>query len=48
MKKRKWRINWNTVERNLFILLNIIVIGILIHKISTEGIGWISTIGYFG
>lgn len=30
-----------------FIILNIIVIGILIFKIKTEGIGFISTIGYF-
>ena len=44
---KKWKINWKTVARNLFILINIILLGILIHKISTQGIGWISTIGYF-
>ena len=44
---KKWKINWKTVARNLFILMNIILLGILIHKISTQGIGWISTIGYF-
>jgi hypothetical protein len=44
---KKWRINWKTVARNLFILMNIVLLGILIHKISTNGIGFISTIGYF-
>lgn len=46
MKKKKFKINWNKVERNLFILVTGIVLGILIHKISTNGIDWMSTIGY--
>lgn len=42
MKKQKM-----TLETKLIILLNIIVIGILIYKFKTDGIAWLSTIGYF-
>lgn len=44
---KKWRINWKTVARNLFILLNVIVIAIVVYTIKTKGISFFSTIGYF-
>lgn len=47
MKKQKKAKRKISLETKLIILLNIIVIGILIYKIKINGIGWISTIGYF-
>ncbi len=44
---KKWRINWRTVARNLFIILNIVVVAVLIYTIKTKGISFFSTIGYF-
>lgn len=44
---KKWRINWKTVARNLFIILNIVVVAVLIYTIKTKGIEFFSTIGYF-
>lgn len=44
---RKWRINWKTVARNLFIILNIVIVAVLIYTIKTKGISFFSTIGYF-
>ena len=44
---KKWKINWNIVKRNLFIILNIAVIAILIYILKTKGISFFSTIGYF-
>lgn len=48
MKKRKMRFNPDKAFRNLVILANIITIGLFIYKIATNGISFISTIGYFG
>lgn len=45
---KKWRINWKTVARNLFIILNIVVVAVLIYTIKKNGIEFFSTIGYFG
>lgn len=47
MNKKKWKINWKTVGRNAFIVLNVILIISIIHTIKTEGISFFSTIGYF-
>ncbi len=44
---KKWRINWRTVARNLFIILNIVVVAVLIYTFKTRGIEFFSTIGYF-
>lgn len=44
---KKFKINKKKVTRNLMILLNIIVIGIIIYTIKTKGISFFSTIGYF-
>jgi len=44
---KKYRINWKTVGRNLFILLNIITIALFIYTVKTKGIEFFSTIGYF-
>lgn len=48
MKKRKMRFNPDKAFRNFVILSSILTIGILIYKIATNGIAWMSTIGYFG
>lgn len=44
----KYRFNKDKAFRNFVILSNVITIGLIIHKIATCGIAWISTIGYFG
>ena len=44
---KKFKINKEKVFRNIVIVLNIIVIGIIIYTIKTEGISFFSTIGYF-
>lgn len=44
---KKFRLNKKKLVRNLMILLNVIVIGVLIYTIKTRGISFISTIGYF-
>lgn len=48
MKKRKMRFNPDKAFRNLVILTNVIIAGIVIYKIATNGISFFSTIGYFG
>lgn len=48
MKKRKMRFNPDKAFRNFVILSSVLTIGILIYKIATNGIAWMSTIGYFG
>lgn len=45
--KRKWRINWKTVARNLFVILTAAVLCFVVYTIKTKGISFISTIGYF-
>lgn len=47
MKKQRKQKRKMSNETKFIIILNIIVIGILIFKIKVEGIGFISTIGYF-
>jgi len=47
MKKQRKQKRKMSNETKFIIILNIIVIGILIFKIKAEGIGFISTIGYF-
>ena len=44
---KKFKIKKEKVFRNLMIVLNIIVIGIIIYTIKTKGISFFSTIGYF-
>lgn len=48
MKKRKMRFNSDKAFRNFAIFTTGLTIGILIYKIVTNGISFISTIGYFG
>ncbi len=45
---KKWRINWKTVARNLYIIFNIAIVAVLIYTLKTKGIEFFSTIGYFG
>jgi amino acid permease len=47
MKKQRKQKRKKSLDTKFIIILNIIVIGMLIFKIKTEGIGFISTIGYF-
>lgn len=47
-KKRKMKFNSDKAFRNFVIAITIITTGILIYKIATTGIGFMSTIGYFG
>jgi len=44
---KKWRINWKTVARNVFIIINIILVAVFIYTVKTKGISFFSTIGYF-
>lgn len=44
---KKWRINWRTVARNLFIILNIVVVAVLIYTLKKNGISYFSTIRIF-
>lgn len=46
MKQRKRKKISN--ETKFIIVLNIIIIGYFIFKIATNGINFLSTIGYFG
>lgn len=48
MKKRKMRFNPDKAFRNFVILANVITIAVVVTKIATNGIAWLSTIGYFG
>lgn len=47
-KKRKMRFNPDKAFRNFVILASVLTVGILIYKIVTNGIAWMSTTGYFG
>lgn len=44
---KKYKINKEKVERNLIILLWIILIGVIIYIVKTKGLSFFSTIGYF-
>lgn len=48
MKKRKMRFNPDKAFRNFTILASVLTTGILIYKIATNGIAWMSTCHYFG
>ena len=48
MKKQKYRLNQDKLLRNICILSIVITVGILVYKIATCGISFMSTIGYFG
>lgn len=43
---KKYRLNKDKLFRNFIVLSNVITIGLVIHKIATCGISYISTIGY--
>lgn len=47
MKKQRKQKRKMSLDTKFILILNIIVIGFLIFKIKAEGIGFISTIGYF-
>lgn len=48
MKKRKMKFNSDKAFRNFVVAITIITTGILIYKIATNGIAWISTTGLLG
>ena len=45
---KKYRLNEDKLLRNVCILSTVISLGVLVYKVATCGIAWISTIGYFG
>lgn len=45
--KKKWRINWKKVGRNLLVITTLIVLGVVIHTAIENGASYFSTIGYF-
>lgn len=45
---KKYRFNEDKLLRNVCILSTVISAGVLVYKVATCGIAWISTIGYFG
>lgn len=47
-EKSIYKFNRNVIFRNFVVLSTIIITGILAHKITNEGISWMSTIRYFG
>ena len=50
MKKSKKKLKFNSDKafRNFAIVMGVVTISIVITKIATNGIGFLSTIGYFG
>lgn len=45
---KKYRFNEEKFLKNFAIFTTGLTIGMLVYKIATCGIAWISTIGYFG
>lgn len=45
-KQKKLKFNKDKAFNNFVILITVILTAILIYKVATQGIGWISTIGY--
>lgn len=46
-KKTKMKFNPDKAFRNFTVLITIVSISILVYKIATNGISFLSTIGYF-
>ena len=44
---KKYRFNPDKLLRNIAILSGVITAGLLVYKVATQGIGWISTIRIF-
>ena len=45
---KKYKFNEDKLLRNIAIFSSGLAIGMLVYKIATCGIAWISTCGYFG
>ena len=45
---KKYKLNEDKLLRNIFILGTVATVGIIIYKVATCGVAWISTCGYFG
>lgn len=45
---KKYKFNEDKLLRNVAVLSSIVTVGILVYKIATQGISFMSTIGYFG
>ena len=45
---KKYRFNEDKLLRNIVVLSSIVSIGMLVYKVATCGISFMSTIGYFG
>ena len=45
---KKYRFNEEKLLRNIVVISSIMSIGMLVYKVATCGVAWISTCGYFG
>ena len=45
---KKYRFNEDKLLRNIVVVSSIMSIGMLVYKVTTCGVAWISTCGYFG
>jgi hypothetical protein len=45
---KKYRLNKDKLLRNIVVISSIMSIGMLVYKVATCGVAWISTCGYFG
>lgn len=45
---KKYRFNEEKLLRNIVVVSSIMSLGMLVYKVASCGIAWISTIGYFG
>lgn len=45
---KKYRLNDDKLLRNVFILSTLLTVGVIVYKVATCGVAWISTCGYFG
>lgn len=45
---KKYKLNEDKLLRNIVVVSSIMSIGMLVYKVATCGVAWISTCGYFG
>ena len=45
---KKYRLNEDKLLRNIVVVSSIMSLGMLVYKVATCGVAWISTCGYFG
>ena len=45
---KKYKLNEDKLLRNVCILSTVVTVGVIVYKVTTCGVAWISTCGYFG